>query len=211
LNAAKGERTISLMIKPKTINIRRRLGCSTLFVIMVVASIVTFLILNYLLGRPQEVGAQIPSPFPILVLGLGPTPTVRIIDVADLTGSAGEQRVFIIPFERVTAIQSALDKEMWAEAERARLKGDNEAYRQARFTIERTTPGRQRIRLDYSRNGMDAIVSTTTWYDATSLGVEPRMYGRGMVNGMLILLSALIGTVISAAIGIGWRLVPGKR
>jgi len=58
---------------------------------------------------------------------------------------------------------------------------------------------------------MDAIVSTTTWYDATSVAVEPRMYGRGSVNGMLIFLSAMIGAVISAAIGVGWRLVRGKR
>ncbi|MCJ7526244.1 MAG: hypothetical protein MUP71_13630 [Candidatus Aminicenantes bacterium] len=199
------------MIKTAPTDIRRRLGCSALFGIMVVAGIVTFLVLHYQLGRPQKVGAQIPSPFPILVIGPGPTPTVRIVDVADLTGAASEPRAFIIPSERAAAIQSALDKEMRAEEERARLKGDNEAYRRASFTIEQTAPGRQLIRLDYSRNGMDAIVRTTTWYDATSQGVEPRMYGRGMVNGMLIFLSAMIGAVISAAIGVGWRLVRGKR
>ena len=190
---------------------RRRLGCSTLFGIMVVAGSLAFLILHYQLGRPQKVGAQIPSPFPILVLGPGPTPTIRIIDVADLAGAAGEPHAFIIPSEHAAAIQSALDKEMRSEEERARLKGDNEAYRQARFTIERTAPGRQRIRLDYSRNGMDAIVRTTTWYDATSTGVEPRMYGRGIANGMLILLAAAIGAVISTAFGVGWRLVRGTR
>ncbi len=199
------------MNKTAPTDIRRRLGCSTLFGIMAVAGIVTFLVLRCQLGRPQEVGAQVPTPFPILVLGLGPTPTVRIIDVADLAGAAGEPRAFIIPSERAAAIQSALDNEMRAEEERARLKGDDEAYRRAHFTIEQTAPGRQRIRLDYSRNGMDAIVSTTTWYDATSTGVEPRMVGRGMVNGMLIFLSIAIGAVISAAFGVGWRLVRGKR
>jgi hypothetical protein len=199
------------MIKPAATDMRRRLGCSTLFGIMVVAGSLAFLILRYQLCRPQEVGAKVPSPFPILVLGPGLAPTVRIIDVADLTGAAGEPRAFIIPSENAAAIQSALDKEMRAEAERARLKGDNEAYRQARFTIERTAPGRQRIRLDYSRNGMDAIVSITTWYDATGTGVEPRLYGRGIMNGMLIFLAAAIGAVISAAIGFCWRFVRGER
>ena len=178
---------------------------------MVVASIVTFLVLHYQLGRPQKVGAQIPSPFPILVIGPGPTPTVRIIDLAELAGTTGEPRAFIIPSERAAVIQAALDKEMRAEEERERIKGDDEAYRRARFTIEQTNPGRQLIRLDYSRNGMDAIVNTTIWYDATSQGVKPRMVGRRMVNSMLIFLSAAIGAVISAAIGVGWRLLRRKR
>ena len=199
------------MNKTAPTDIRRRLGCGTLIGIMVVAGSLAFFILRYQLGRPQEVGAQTPSPFPILVLGPGLAPTVQIIDAADLAGAAGEPRAFIIPSERAAAIQAELDKEMRAEEERARLKGDDEAYRRAHFTIEQTAPGRQRIRLDYSRNGMDAIVSTTTWYDATSTGVEPRLYGRGMVNGMLIFLSAIIGAVISAAFGVGWRLVRGKR
>jgi hypothetical protein len=204
----KGEQTTGSMANPA--DVRPRLGCSTLFGVMAVASIVTFLILHYQLGRPQAVGDRVPASFPILAVGPGPTPTVRVIDVADLAAATSEPCVFIIPLERAAAIQAALDKEMRAEEERARLSGDDEAMRQARFTIERATPGRQLIRLEYNRNGMDAIVSTTTWYDATSLGVEPRLYGRGMVNGMLIFLSAAIGAGISAAFGVGWKLVRRK-
>lgn len=190
---------------------RRRLGCGTPLALMAAASILTFFVLKYQLGRPKEVGAQTPSPFPILVVGLGPTPSARIVDAAELTAAAGESPTFIIPPERAAAIQAALDQEMRAEAERARRNGDREAYRKARFTIERTEPRRQRIRLNYTRNGMDAIVRTTTWYDATDRGVEPRMIGRGVVNGMLLFLSLLIGTAISAAIGLGLRLTRKKK
>jgi hypothetical protein len=197
------------MTNPTTV--RHRLGCGTLVGLMVAASVLTFFVLYYQLGRPKEVGTQTHSPFPILVVGLGPTPTARVIDIANLTDEASKPLIFIIPPERAASIQAALDKEMRAEEEHARLSGDDEAYRQAHFTIEKTLLGRQLIRLDYSRNGMDTIVSTTTWYDATSTGVEPRMYGRGMMNGVLIFLSVAIGSVISATIGVGWRFVRWKR